>query len=124
MSSAAMPGIHQEDTLPRSASSLHSDVKIGEYDDGLSTFIPARARLFSIAYRLFGRTGEAKDFVKDVCLRWQSADRHAGETPPAFLATTTTRLCINVIQSAHSRRESCIGTWLREPVDASADPGI
>jgi RNA polymerase sigma-70 factor (ECF subfamily) len=40
------------------------------------------------------------------------------------LATTTTRLCINLAQSAHSRHESYIGTWLPEPVDTGADPGI
>jgi DNA-directed RNA polymerase specialized sigma24 family protein len=57
-------------------------------------------------------------------LRWQSTNRKAVEEPPAYLATTTTRLCINLAQSAHARRESYIGTWLPEPVDTSADPGI
>jgi len=33
-------------------------------------------------------------------------------------------LCINLAQSAHSRRETYIGTWLPEPVDTSGDPGI
>ena len=48
----------------------------------------------------------------------------AVENPPAFLATTTTRLCINLAQSARSRRETYIGTWLPEPVDTSGDPGL
>ena len=42
----------------------------------------------------------------------------------AFLATTTTRLAINVMQSARSRRETYVGPWLPEPVDTSADPGL
>jgi DNA-directed RNA polymerase specialized sigma24 family protein len=42
----------------------------------------------------------------------------------AFLATTTTRLAINVMQSARSRRESCAGPWLPESVDTSADPAL
>ena len=42
--------------------------------------------------------------------------------PPAFLATTTTRLAINVAQSARARRETYVGPWLPEPVDTSADP--
>ena len=45
-------------------------------------------------------------------------------TPPAFLATATTRLAINVIQSARSRRETYVGPWLPEPVDTSADPAL
>jgi len=46
------------------------------------------------------------------------------ENPPAFLATTTARLCFNLAQSARSRRETCIGTLLPEPVDTSADPAL
>ena len=44
--------------------------------------------------------------------------------PPAFLATTTTRLAINALQSARARRETYIGPWLPEPVDTSADPTL
>jgi RNA polymerase sigma-70 factor (ECF subfamily) len=57
-------------------------------------------------------------------LRWQSANRSAVENPAAFLATATTRLCINLAQSAQSRRETYVGTWLPEPVDTSGDPGL
>ena len=42
----------------------------------------------------------------------------------AFLATTATRLAINVMQSARSRRETYVGPWLPEPVDTSADPRL
>ena len=38
----------------------------------------------------------------------------------AFLAAATTRLAINVTQSARARRETHIGTWLPEPVDIEA----
>jgi RNA polymerase sigma factor (sigma-70 family) len=93
-------------------------------DDGLAIFASVRPRLFGIAYRMLGSAAEAEDIVQDVWLRWQSTNRQAVEEPPAYLATTTTRLCINLAQSAHARRESYIGTWLPEPVDTSADPGI
>ena len=46
------------------------------------------------------------------------------EKPSAFLVTTTTRLCINATQSAHSRHEIYVGVWLPEPVDTSGDPLI
>jgi len=100
------------------------EVDTGEHDDGLFAFAPVRPRLFGIAYRMLGSAAEAEDVVQDVWMRWQSANRDVVENPPAYLATTTTRLCINVAQSAHSRRESYVGTWLPEPVDTSADPGI
>jgi len=56
-----------------------------------------------------------------VWVRWQTYEEPVSE-PAAFLATTTTRLAINVLQSARVRRESYIGPWLPEPVDTSADP--
>jgi RNA polymerase sigma-70 factor (TIGR02957 family) len=100
------------------------DVETGEHDDGLSAFALVRPRLFGIAYRMLGSATEAEDVVQDVWLRWQSTNRGAVENPPAYLATTTTRLCINLVQSAHARRETYIGTWLPEPVDTSSDPRI
>jgi RNA polymerase sigma-70 factor (TIGR02957 family) len=105
--------------------SPHLGVDAGEYDGSLSAFVQARPRLFGIAYRMLGSAAEAEDVVQDVWLRWQqSTNRSAIENPPAYLATTTTRLCINLAQSAHSRRESYVGIWLPEPVDTSADPGM
>jgi len=40
------------------------------------------------------------------------------------LATTTTRLAINVSQSARVRHETYVGPWLPEPVDTSSDPRL
>jgi RNA polymerase sigma-70 factor (ECF subfamily) len=80
--------------------------------------------LFGIAYRMLGSAADAEDVVQGVWLRWQSTNRNVVENPAAFLATTTTRICINLVQSAHTRRETYVGTWLPEPVDTSADPTI
>ena len=110
--------------LPQTPPSLR-DVATGKHDDGLSAFAAVRPRLFGIAYRMLGSAAEAEDIVQDVWLRWQqSVNRSAVENPPAYLAMTTTRLCINVAQSAHSRHESYSGIWLPEPVDTSTDPAI
>jgi RNA polymerase sigma factor (sigma-70 family) len=93
-------------------------------DDGLSAFLGVRRRLFGIAYRMLGSAAEAEDVVQDVWLRWQTADRRLVRDAAAFLATTTKRLALNVMQSARSRRETRIGPWLPEPVDTGADPGL
>jgi RNA polymerase sigma-70 factor (TIGR02957 family) len=92
--------------------------------DPLSEFVKVRPRLFGIAYRILGSAAEAEDIVQDVWLRWQSANRSVVLDPPAFLATAATRLAINVAQSARSRRETYVGTWLPEPVDTSSDPHL
>jgi len=73
---------------------------------------------------MLGSAAEAEDVVQDVWVRWQTADRGLVRDAAAFLATTTTRLAINVLQSARSRRELCGGESLPEPVDSAADPGV
>ena len=93
-------------------------------DEALAVFGAVRPRLFGIAYRMLGSASEAEDIVQDTWLRWQGTDRSVVEDPPAFLATTTTRLAINTLQSARARRETYIGPWLPEPVDTSADPTL
>jgi RNA polymerase sigma-70 factor (ECF subfamily) len=93
-------------------------------DDGLSVFLSARPRLFGIAYRMLGSAAEAEDIVQDVWIRWQTTDRRPVCNPVAFLVTATTRLAINVLQSARARREADVGPTLPEPVDPSPDPGL
>jgi RNA polymerase sigma-70 factor (TIGR02957 family) len=113
-----------EEPVSKIPSSARLSVKIGQHDDGLSAFAEVRPRLFGIAYRMLGSAAEAEDIVQDVWLRWQATNRDIVENVPAFLATTTTRMCINFAQSAQSRRESYVGTWLPEPVDTSVDPAL
>ncbi|HTF67937.1 MAG TPA: sigma-70 family RNA polymerase sigma factor, partial [Edaphobacter sp.] len=98
------------------------NTKPSECDDGLSAFLDVRRNLFGIAYRMLRSAAEAEDIVQDVWLRWQTTNRSLVLDPPAFLMTIATRMSINVCQSARSRRETYVGTWLSEPVDTGADP--
>lgn len=95
-----------------------------ELDDAVAVFSAVRRRLFGIAYRMLGTASEAEDIVQDVWVRWQTYDRSTVRDPAAFLATAATRLSINVLQSAHSRRETYIGPWLPEPVNTADDPAL
>jgi RNA polymerase sigma-70 factor (TIGR02957 family) len=113
-----------EKPIAEKASPARQKSESGVRDDGLSAFAEVRPRLFGIAYRVLGSAAEAEDIVQDVWLRWQATDRSVVENPPAFLATTTTRMCINFAQSAQSRRETYVGSWLPEPVDTSSDPSL
>ena len=91
-------------------------------DAHVASFQAVRQRLFGIAYGVLGSAPDADDVVQDAWMRWQGTDRSAVRHPPAFLAAATTRLAINATQSAHARRETHMGTWLAERVDAEADP--
>lgn len=92
--------------------------------DALLAFEGVRPRLFGIAYRMLGSAAEAEDVVQDAWARWQSTNRRRVRDAQAFLVATTTRLAINVLQSARGRRETCAGAWNPEPVDTSAEPGL
>ncbi|MET9034499.1 RNA polymerase sigma-70 factor [Streptomyces mirabilis] len=93
-------------------------------DQATREFMAARPHLFGIAYRVLGSVVEAEDIVQDAWLRWQNTNRADIVEPTAFLATVTSRLAINLAQSAPKRRESYIGPWLPEPVDTRLDPQL
>jgi len=121
-----MTGAHRVSSQTRSSVNAPrpAEREAGAYDDGLTAFMSVRPRIFGIAYRMLGSAAEAEDVVQDVWVRWQTADRSLVRDAAAFLATTTTRVAINVMQSARSRREKHAGPWLPEPVDASTDPEL
>lgn len=98
--------------------------KNDELDGAIEVFAAQRRRLFGIAYRMLGTVADAEDIVQETWIRWQSADRSKVLEPAAFLATITTRLSINVLQSARARRETYIGPWLPEPVNTDDDPAL
>ena len=109
---------------PHAGDSKHAAPLATCPDDGLSAFLSVRPRLFGIAYRMLASAAEAEDILQDVWVRWQTADRSVVRDAPAFLATTTKRLAINVIQSARCCHETSVGPSLPEPVDTNADPGL
>ena len=80
------------------------------------SFEPHRRRLLGLAYRMLGSIAEAEDAVQEAYLRWHDADRDAVADTRAFLTTTTTRICLDMLKSARARRESYVGPWLPEPV--------
>ena len=81
-----------------------------------ASFEPYRRRLLGLAYRMLGSMADAEDAVQDAYLRWHAADRNNVSDPRAFLMTTTTRICLDMLTSARARREEYVGQWLPEPV--------
>jgi RNA polymerase sigma-70 factor (TIGR02957 family) len=87
-----------------------------------------RPASFAIAYRMLGSVAEAEDVVQEALLRVHRALEAKGgeriESPRAYLATVTTRLAIDELRSARSRRERYVGEWLPEPIltDGPDDP--
>lgn len=90
-------------------------------DRALIIYGSERGRLYGIAYRITGTAADAEEIMQETWIRWQRADRNKINNPAAFLTTTTTRLAINVIQSARRRHEAPLD-FDRGALDSSHDP--
>lgn len=94
----------------------------GDLDEAVAIFLEVRPRLLAIAYRFLSSASDAEDLVQETWLRWQKTDRTVVENPQALLATMTTRLAINLSQSARRRRETPMTSAAAERIDDGEDP--
>jgi RNA polymerase sigma-70 factor (ECF subfamily) len=75
-----------------------------------------------LAYRMLGQVTEAEDAVQDAWLRWRGAGVIV-EDPTAWLVRVTTRVCIDRLRAAKTRRDAYRGPWLPEPlIESMEDP--
>jgi len=84
-----------------------------------------RPQLLNLAYRLLGSLAEAEDAVQEAYARWYAltpARRETVASPGAWLSTTTSRICLDLLGSARARRERYVGEWIPEPVPDRGDP--
>src|SRR5215467_7435524 len=91
----------------------------GGPDPGLSVIMRERRQLINLTYRLLGSLAEAEDAVQETYARWYAMSpqqQDAIESPGAWLRTAASRICLNVLSSARSRRETYVGEWLPEPL--------
>jgi hypothetical protein len=65
---------------------------------------------------MLGSMADAEDAVQETYVRWHEADRDTVSNPRAFLMTTTTRICLDMLKSARARRDEYVRPWLPEPV--------
>ena len=82
-----------------------------------------RRRLVDIGYRMLGSVSEAEDLADEAYSRLVVADLDAIADVTGWLVTVTSRLCLDRLRSADTRRRAYVGPWLPEPLLASADPG-
>jgi RNA polymerase sigma-70 factor, ECF subfamily len=75
-----------------------------------------RARLFGIAFRMLGDVQDAEDLVQEAMLRWHQAERATVREPEGWLVAVVTRLAIDRLRQAQTRRAVYPGPWLPEPV--------
>jgi RNA polymerase sigma-70 factor (ECF subfamily) len=84
-------------------------------------FAEQRPVLVATAYRILGSATDAEDVVQDAWLRWSTVDQSSVDDPRAYLVTVTTRLAIDRLRRARTRRETYVGSWLPEPISTGPD---
>ena len=101
---------------------MSEDISGGRQLDAASVFDEHRGLLVSVAYRILGSVTEAEDAVQEAYLRWSGVEHSEIKDPRAFLVRVTTRLAIDRLRRARTRRESYVGPWLPEPILTRQDP--
>lgn len=95
---------------------LRWDEEVNASDSLLDVFEEHRTTLGGVAYRMLGRFADAEDVVQEAWLRWSAADREDVRDPRGYLVRVTTRLALDRLRLARTRRETYVGPWLPEPV--------
>src|SRR5215469_16995512 len=100
----------------------------GEQDGGKisQAYQDHRPYLVDLAFRMLGDIGAAEDIVQDAFYRLMQADPGEIEDERGWLIVVTSRLCLDQIKSAHSRRERAHDAteieFVGQPQSGLADP--
>jgi RNA polymerase sigma factor (sigma-70 family) len=84
-----------------------------------------RAHLRAVAFRMLGSVTEADDAVQEAWIRLSRTDTSQVENLRAWLTTVVGRVCLNMLRSRRTRRESSLETHLPDPVvspESGMDP--
>jgi len=80
-----------------------------------------RGHLRAVAYRMLGSLSEADDAVQETWLRLDRSDTSEVENLRAWLTTVTARICLNMLRSRRTRRESSLEAHLPDPIVTRED---
>jgi RNA polymerase sigma factor (sigma-70 family) len=75
-----------------------------------------RSHLRSVAYRMLGSLPEADDAVQEAWIRLSRTDTTDVDNLRAWLTTVVGRICLNMLRSRTTRRESSLDTHMPDPV--------
>jgi RNA polymerase sigma-70 factor, ECF subfamily len=75
-----------------------------------------RRLLLDVAYRMLGSLTDAEDVVQEAFAKLLRVDLAEIDDVRGWLIVVVTRLCLDQMRSARSRREAYVGPWLPEPV--------
>jgi RNA polymerase sigma-70 factor (ECF subfamily) len=75
-----------------------------------------RSHLRGVAYRMLGSVTEADDAVQEAWIRLSRTDTRDVDNLRAWLTTVVGRVCLNMLRSRKTRRETPLETHLPDPI--------
>ena len=75
-----------------------------------------RRYALDVAYRMLGSVSDAEDVVQEAFARLVREDPAEIQDARGWLVVVVTRLCLDQLRSARTRRQAYVGPWLPEPV--------
>ncbi len=99
-----------------------TDPQTTRFAEVAAEFEELRPRLIGVAYGLLGTLAEAEDAVQEAWIRLQGSDLEVIRDLAGWLVTTTSRIALDMLRSARTRREKYVGPWLPEPVESTPGP--
>ncbi len=75
-----------------------------------------RPHLRAVGYRMLGSMTEADDAVQEAWVRLDRRDPGGTDDLRGWLTVTVGRICLDMLRTRRSRRETYAGTWLPEPL--------
>ena len=82
-------------------------------------FESQRGHLRGVAYRMLGSVSEADDAIQETWIRLSRTDANEIENLRAWLTTVVARVCLNILRSRKSRRETPLEPHIPDPILSS-----
>ncbi len=79
-------------------------------------FESQRGHLRGVAYRMLGSVSEADDAIQETWIRLSRTDANEIENLRAWLTTVVARVCLNILRSRKSRRETPLEPHIPDPI--------
>ena len=94
-----------------------------EQKDLARRFEQDRPRLWAVAFRMLGASGEADEAVQEAWLRLARSDAEEIENLSSWLTTVVARICLDMLRARKARREEPLGPHVPDPIVSPVDGG-
>jgi RNA polymerase sigma-70 factor (ECF subfamily) len=82
-----------------------------------------RRRLWAVAFRMLGASGEADEAVQEAWLRLARSDSREIESLSSWLTTVVARICLDMLRARRARREEPLGPHVPDPIVSPIEGG-